>query len=36
MHGLPPEDAMVETIFIRRRDGFTSSALKAFLACACR
>jgi DNA-binding transcriptional LysR family regulator len=34
MHRLPPEDAMVETIFIRRRDGFASSALRAFLACA--
>lgn len=25
---------MVKTAFIRRRDGFASSALKAFLACA--
>jgi DNA-binding transcriptional LysR family regulator len=33
MHALPPEDAMVETVFIRRRDRFTSSALQAFLAC---
>ena len=34
MHRLSPADAMVETIFIRRRDGFTSSAMQAFLACA--
>jgi DNA-binding transcriptional LysR family regulator len=33
-HALPPADAMVETVFIRRRDGFASSALNAFLACA--
>jgi LysR family transcriptional regulator, cell division regulator len=33
MHALPPEDAMVETVFIRRRDRFTSSALQAFLTC---
>jgi DNA-binding transcriptional LysR family regulator len=33
MHTLPPEDAMVETVFIRRRDRFTSSALEAFLTC---
>jgi LysR family transcriptional regulator, cell division regulator len=33
MHALPPEDAMVETVFIRRRDRFTSSALHAFLTC---
>jgi hypothetical protein len=26
---------MVETVFIRRRGSFASSALKAFLACAC-
>jgi DNA-binding transcriptional LysR family regulator len=35
-HALPPADAIVETVFIRRRDGFASSALKAFLACAAR
>ena len=33
MHTLPPEDAMVETVFVRRRDRFTSSALEAFLTC---
>jgi LysR family transcriptional regulator, cell division regulator len=33
MHALPPEEAMVETVFIRRRDRFTSSALQAFLTC---
>jgi DNA-binding transcriptional LysR family regulator len=34
VHALPPKDAMVETVFIRRRGGFISSALRAFLACA--
>jgi DNA-binding transcriptional LysR family regulator len=34
IHALPPEDASVETMFIRRRNGFPSSALRAFLACA--
>jgi len=34
VHALPPADARVDTVFIRRRDGFTSSALRAFLACA--
>lgn len=34
VHALPPADAMVETVFIRRRSGFASSALNAFLACA--
>src|ERR1700730_14493476 len=34
LHPLPPADAMVDTVFIRRRDGFSSSALKAFVACA--
>ncbi|HYM74234.1 MAG TPA: LysR substrate-binding domain-containing protein [Stellaceae bacterium] len=33
IHALPPADAMVDTMFIRRRDGFASSALRAFLAC---
>ena len=33
IHALPPADAMVDTVFIRRRDGFASSALRAFLAC---
>jgi LysR family transcriptional regulator, cell division regulator len=31
MHVLPPSDALAETMFIRRRDGFTSSALRAFM-----
>lgn len=29
---LPPAEAMVETVFLRRRDAFASSALKVFLA----
>jgi DNA-binding transcriptional LysR family regulator len=33
VHALPPQDAMAETLFVRRRNGFTSSALQAFLAC---
>jgi DNA-binding transcriptional LysR family regulator len=33
VHRLPPEDAMAETVFIRRRNGFVPSALRAFLAC---
>jgi DNA-binding transcriptional LysR family regulator len=31
VHDLPPADADVETVFIRRRDAFLSSALTAFL-----
>jgi DNA-binding transcriptional LysR family regulator len=31
MHTLPPSEATAETVFIRRRDGFTSSALRAFM-----
>jgi LysR family transcriptional regulator, cell division regulator len=31
MHALPPSEATAETVFIRRRDGFTSSALRAFM-----
>ena len=31
VHSLPPAEARVETVFIRRRDGFASSALRAFL-----
>jgi DNA-binding transcriptional LysR family regulator len=31
VHELPPGEATVETLFIRRRDGFVSSALNAFL-----
>jgi DNA-binding transcriptional LysR family regulator len=34
VHPLSPADARVDTVFIRRRDGFLSSALEAFLACA--
>ena len=34
MHALPRADAMVETVFIRHRERFVSSALRAFLACA--
>jgi DNA-binding transcriptional LysR family regulator len=34
LHALAAEDARVETVFIRRREGFASSALKAFLAAA--
>jgi len=33
-HALPPSDAKVETLFIRRHDAFVSSALAAFLQCA--
>jgi LysR family transcriptional regulator, cell division regulator len=31
VHALPVEEALVETLFIRRRDGFVSSALAAFV-----
>lgn len=31
-HALPPAEARVETLFVRRKDGFLSSALAAFLA----
>src|SRR5262249_35068230 len=34
MHRLPRMDAMVETVFLRRRDGVPSSALRAFVRCA--
>lgn len=34
VHALPRQDAMVDTVFIRRRNGFASSALRAFLDCA--
>jgi len=33
IHELPPEEAHVETVFVRPRDGFVSSALDAFLRC---
>ena len=32
LHALPPHEAMVDTVFIRRRDSHQSSALAAFLA----
>jgi LysR family transcriptional regulator, cell division regulator len=32
MHILPSDEAEVETVFVRRRDAFASSALRAFLA----
>jgi LysR family transcriptional regulator, cell division regulator len=31
MHALPPQDAFVDTVFVRRRDGYLSSALSAFI-----
>src|SRR5215472_8317676 len=31
IHSLPPAEARVDTLFIHRRDGFASSALRAFL-----
>jgi LysR family transcriptional regulator, cell division regulator len=31
LHGLPPEEAMVTTVFIHRREAHLSSALRAFL-----
>jgi DNA-binding transcriptional LysR family regulator len=34
LHSLPSVDAKVDTVFIRRREGFASSALDAFLAAA--
>lgn len=34
VHALPPAEACVETMFVRRRDAFVSSALAAFLQCA--
>jgi DNA-binding transcriptional LysR family regulator len=33
IHELPPKDADVETVFVRRRDAFISSALDCFLHC---
>ena len=35
VHELPEDDAFADTVFIQRRDSFTSSALKAFLQCVC-
>ncbi len=34
IHALPEADAVVETVFIRRRNSFASSAMRAFLECA--
>lgn len=34
VHPLPESEARVDTVFVRRRDGFASSALAAFLDCA--
>lgn len=34
LHSLPPEQAMVQTVFIRRKDAYASSALTAFIAMA--
>jgi DNA-binding transcriptional LysR family regulator len=34
IHPLPRADAMVSTVFVRHRDRFVPSALRAFLACA--
>jgi DNA-binding transcriptional LysR family regulator len=31
VHPLPPEDAFVDTVFVRPRDGYVSSALSAFI-----
>jgi len=35
IHELPRSEAHVQTLFVRRRDSFASSALIAFLHCAC-
>jgi LysR family transcriptional regulator, cell division regulator len=34
VHALPPSQAQVDTVFVRRRDAYLSSALRAFLALA--
>jgi hypothetical protein len=31
VHEMPAEEVQVDTVFIRRRDAFVSSALEAFL-----
>jgi DNA-binding transcriptional LysR family regulator len=31
LHALPPDEATVDTLFIRRRDGYVTSALSAFM-----
>jgi DNA-binding transcriptional LysR family regulator len=33
VHSLPPEEALVRSVFIRRADAFASSALQRFLEC---
>lgn len=33
IHALPPGEALVDTVFIRHRDGYASSALSAFVDC---
>jgi hypothetical protein len=33
-HALPPTQARVTTVFVRRRDAFVSTALLRFLKCA--
>ena len=33
IHALPPSEALVDTVFIRRHDGYASSALRAFVNC---
>jgi DNA-binding transcriptional LysR family regulator len=30
LHGLPPDEAKVDTLFVRRRDGYVTAALSAF------
>ena len=35
VHELPPAEALVDTVFVRRRDAFTSSALAAFVQAVC-
>jgi hypothetical protein len=35
VHRLPLDDALVDTVFVRRRDTYLSSALSAFLAMVC-
>jgi DNA-binding transcriptional LysR family regulator len=32
LHALPPAEARVDTVFVRRHDGYVSNALRAFLA----
>ena len=36
LHALPRADALVDTLFVRRRDGHVSSALAAFVECCVR